>query len=430
MRYGLPAMIVGSALFGASAFAQELLGSYALQTPTGPVTLVLERRGGDEVEGTLSGNGSVGTIRGRLEKDLLIGTIAFGPQSLYLRAYLEDVRLHVDLAELDASGGPVWSAARSLVFEPGSGKGKPGPGAPSPKASRPGAGEPSNPFARKAAPAAADPLAGSWVGEEVALNLEGSQGRYSGRLESGGEAFPVELEGGPDGFRGVLREGGEAFPFQGRIDGGSLVLESGQGAFRLARAEASGGSPAGVGAEGNAERGGNAERNATSSRSVVINGRKLPEETLAALERGSQVRIGDGAYWYDRSCGGWGVAGGPMLGAIPAGLDLGGPLAADASGGGTGVFINGRELHPYDVMALQRLGSVMPGRYWVDGSGNGGYEGGPAIFNLVEAARRAGGGGSKGPWSHHTKDGDAHVGGDGQGFSYFMDKDVSWSSGG
>jgi hypothetical protein len=32
-----------------------------------------------------------------------------------------------------------------------------------------------------------------------------------------------------------------------------------------------------------------------------------------------------------------------------------GPLQADASGGGTSVFVNGRELHPYDVMALRQL---------------------------------------------------------------------------
>jgi hypothetical protein len=93
------------------------------------------------------------------------------------------------------------------------------------------------------------------------------------------------------------------------------------------------------------------------------------------------------------------MEGGPALGQIHAGLKLGGALRADASGGGqgklTGLFINGRELHPRDVAALQQITPVIPGRYWVDAQGNGGYEGGPAIFNLYvlaqQAARRGGG---------------------------------------
>jgi hypothetical protein len=32
---------------------------------------------------------------------------------------------------------------------------------------------------------------------------------------------------------------------------------------------------------------------------------------------------------------------------------------------------------------------VIPGRYWVDAQGNGGYEGGPAIFNLYVLAQQA-----------------------------------------
>jgi hypothetical protein len=70
-----------------------------------------------------------------------------------------------------------------------------------------------------------------------------------------------------------------------------------------------------------------------------------------------------------------------------AGLNIGGPLRVDASRGNTGVFINGRELHQMDVVGLQQLGPVYRGRYWVDAYGNCGFEGGPALLNLVQVAR-------------------------------------------
>jgi hypothetical protein len=130
-------------------------------------------------------------------------------------------------------------------------------------------------------------------------------------------------------------------------------------------------------------------------RSVTVNRSRLDDETIRRLEQRFHTRIPDGDYWYDRLSGAWGMAGGPTMGLTLAGLDIGGPLPANASNGTTGVFINGRELHVMDVLGLQRItGMVLPGRYWVDAQGNGGYEGGPALFNLrmlAEQAARGGG---------------------------------------
>jgi hypothetical protein len=67
-------------------------------------------------------------------------------------------------------------------------------------------------------------------------------------------------------------------------------------------------------------------------------------------------------------------------------------MRADASRGNTRVVVNGRELHARDVQALQRCTPVMPGRYWVEASGIGGYEGGPPSFNLAALCAAAGGG--------------------------------------
>jgi hypothetical protein len=145
-----------------------------------------------------------------------------------------------------------------------------------------------------------------------------------------------------------------------------------------------------------------------STRKIRFNKRLLGASELATLERLERGvgRLDDGAYWYDPRTGASGRWGGPALAFLPAGLTLGGPLPADASGGGQGtltaVFVNGRELHPLDVLGLQQLiGQVFPGRWWVDAQGNYGLEGGPPLGNLIALARahRSSSGGQA--WSKH-----------------------------
>ena len=122
---------------------------------------------------------------------------------------------------------------------------------------------------------------------------------------------------------------------------------------------------------------------------IQFNGAPLDaagRQTLRQLE----AYIGEvpaGRYWYDAASGGAGVWGGPAAAYLGPGLALGGSLPATASGGGdgrlTGVFVNGRELHPVDVAGLRQvLGSVEAGRWWWDAAGNVGREGGPMAFNF------------------------------------------------
>jgi hypothetical protein len=115
------------------------------------------------------------------------------------------------------------------------------------------------------------------------------------------------------------------------------------------------------------------------------------------------------------------MEGGPVQGQILAGLALGGPLQSDASHGTTGVFINGRQITFQEVAYLQRLfGAVMPGRYWLDSRGIGGYEGGPPQFDLGAAARTGGGSGGQGGYTRRTPFGG--LGGDGN-CSYYLHPD-------
>jgi hypothetical protein len=115
---------------------------------------------------------------------------------------------------------------------------------------------------------------------------------------------------------------------------------------------------------------------------VIINGVRLSDDKAKALEKQYGIRILPGEYWYDKMCGAWGFRGGPAAGLILPFLELGGPLQPNASDGNTNVFINGRELHLLDVVALQQITPVYRGRYWVDAQGNIGFEGGPALINL------------------------------------------------
>lgn len=148
---------------------------------------------------------------------------------------------------------------------------------------------------------------------------------------------------------------------------------------------------------------------------ITINGKALStrdRQIIGELERMTGRRAVLGHYWYDNATGALGMWGGPTVTFLQAGLGLGGALPPNASGGGhgmlTGVFINGRELHPGDVQALQALlgTRVLPGRWWVDAMGNAGYEGGPALMNLHAIARQNSRGGGGNPYYRSNGKGD------------------------
>jgi hypothetical protein len=162
-------------------------------------------------------------------------------------------------------------------------------------------------------------------------------------------------------------------------------------------------------------------------RRITFNGGPLDGRgrvVLEQLERFGGARLPDGNYWYDALSGAAGRWGGPAAILLMPGLPLGGRLPAQASGGGngrlTGIFVNGRELHPFDVRALvATYGQAWPGRWWVNGFGDFGPEGGPPIGNLRRAAAAARGG----SWSSGGGAGSNSfwAGGDGNGYVWAMD---------
>jgi hypothetical protein len=147
---------------------------------------------------------------------------------------------------------------------------------------------------------------------------------------------------------------------------------------------------------------------------VFINGREIGSDQVAALVSAYHSAPPAGRYWYDSRSGAWGVEGRETLGFILPGYDFG-SLAADASAGNTGVFINGREINMVEAANLQRIfGSVYRGHWWLDGrTGNFGVEGNPMpVGNLIAAIRGAQGGAGTGDnfWSSATARGNSSGG--------------------
>ena len=166
-------------------------------------------------------------------------------------------------------------------------------------------------------------------------------------------------------------------------------------------------------------------------RAVKFNGQALDADglaTLAKLEAASRTRLPDGAYWYDPVCGAFGAWGGPVLVILPAGLALGGPVPTNASGSGSGLFVNGREIHAFDALYLQHLlGPIKPGRYFTDAYGNAGIEGGPILVNLLQAAQQRGGFSSY-KSNPHTGE-SSSISSEGVSFTNSTGKTVSWYPG-
>jgi hypothetical protein len=145
-------------------------------------------------------------------------------------------------------------------------------------------------------------------------------------------------------------------------------------------------------------------RAASEPTGIIVNNVALSTDTVTALQRLYPVPIAPGRYWYDPFSGVYGIEGGPVVGQMRPGLSLGGPLRADASRGSSGVFVNGRQLTfgetAYIAQACRT--PVIPGRYWVNATGLGGYEGGPPVFNLALCGGGGSGGRSRGGSSTDT----------------------------
>ncbi len=127
-----------------------------------------------------------------------------------------------------------------------------------------------------------------------------------------------------------------------------------------------------------------------------INGKALTADQRAEFVRTYGTQPLGGNFWYDSVSGLWGVVGREAFGVLHPGHAYG-PLSPTASAGNTGVFVNGRQINMAEALYIRALlGSVVPGRWWLDGTtGYFGLEGNPNpagnLFVIARAAQSRGG---------------------------------------
>lgn len=121
-----------------------------------------------------------------------------------------------------------------------------------------------------------------------------------------------------------------------------------------------------------------AASSAQQTGNVTVNGQRLDRQSYQAVAS-AVGNLPDGKYWYDHATGFWGYEGGPAMGNVAPGIGyITAPLRADASGGMTRVFLNGRAIHPAERQQLiQMYGHVADGRYKMDSYGRVALEGQP-----------------------------------------------------
>ncbi len=146
---------------------------------------------------------------------------------------------------------------------------------------------------------------------------------------------------------------------------------------------------------------------------IYVNGTELLPADVTALAKTYGIRIGDAElssaqaaaikkvfgvdvdgrrFWYDRVFGAWGYIGLPPAGRLRPNIPFAAEMPEDASGGGTDVVVNGRILHPTEVVYLrQQYGYVIPGRYYLWPDGTYGFEGQAPSGRLPLADSRRGG---------------------------------------
>lgn len=234
-----------------------------------------------------------------------------------------------------------------------------------------------------------------WLeGEEYQLTIvQDDSGLYAGELQVAGVVLSLNARRFGDRIAGQVGVADESFGFVANLQGSALIFEDEEGvSIRFKRDTVSGSS---VGSE---QDGSDAQ---AAQRQVHVNRVLLDANSLEELESQNNLPIADGRYWYDVDTGAWGVEGGPTAGLIYPGLPLPASMPPDISGGGTGIFINGREIHPLDQQALYQLfGVTYRGDFWMDSEGYLGYVGGPAIVNILQASRAAQSGVSSGSVTH------------------------------
>lgn len=244
----------------------------------------------------------------------------------------------------------------------------------------------------------ADAFVGSFVGllegEEYQLTISHNEsGQYEGELKIADVRLKLDARRFGEKIAGQIVAADDSFGFIAYLQGNALIFQDEEGVSIKFERDANG--------ENSMNSSQAVNEAQAKQRQVYINRVQLDIVALREMESQYDLPIADGRYWYDVNTGAWGVEGGPTAGLIYPGMLLPTPMPSDISGGGTGIFINGREIHPLDQQALYQLfGVTYQGNFWMDSQGYIGQVGGPAIANILQASQAAQSGGGNGSVTH------------------------------
>ncbi|MDX2004762.1 MAG: hypothetical protein SFU83_05740 [Meiothermus sp.] len=194
--------------------AQGFSGTFVTQGQNGPITLSLQQTG-NQVRGSLRGNGVRFTLEGQLQGDEVLGLVRDAQGAMYVLLYFEGPKLQMILAEIDPSSRePVPGTEQEIAFSRTSVAQTPSPNPPSPSPSPP-ANPPAKPQTNPLAPAQTPAPAGA---SSFQTELRDG-GQYAAGSRVGSRAHGVAFSVPPG--------------FKGQTSGSLTVLGDGQGVGAL-----------------------------------------------------------------------------------------------------------------------------------------------------------------------------------------------------
>lgn len=235
MRRSLLPLGAAALLTSAPLLAQDYTGSYAAANDQGGQTVVTLQQVGQQVTGTIAGNGNTFQVEGVTEDGAIVGAVTGSMGGFYFQAELDDGQLYFTLIEPDANGQPNYDAATTLVFARQAGA-----------AAMRGAGG-GNPLAGATAQ---DPWVGTFSDGNLTLQLQGAGGSYQGVAQLSGQSFTVTVSGSGTQLTGSFQAADGQYPLTLTQAGSSVTLSSGGTTYNLQRAGAAAANPLAGGVQG------------------------------------------------------------------------------------------------------------------------------------------------------------------------------------
>jgi hypothetical protein len=207
---------------------QDYTGTYTVTNTQGAtVTLTLKQDPSGGLTGTMVGSDVRFQIEGMVEEGIAVGAMYDESGGVLFEAQLQGNELLLSMFEVGPDGAPNYAQSRDVVLT------RAVAAAPSARGATPSAGNPlgaGNPLA-----GGSDPFVGSFVGESIALTLQGGSGTYTGTLTFQGTAYPVSASASGGRLTGQFTVSGQGYSFDATLQGDRMTLVSAGTNYQLVR---------------------------------------------------------------------------------------------------------------------------------------------------------------------------------------------------